>query len=566
MEKPTNGKTGRARSGIRRRAEAKAKAGGLPALNAPSPEEARRLLHELRVHQIELEMQNEELRQAQVDMEASRARYFDLYDLAPVSYFTLNGKGLILEANRTASKLVGMTQAQLVKQPLSRFILPEDQDIYYRHRRQLLETGARQECEFRIKAGDGDPRWVQVVASVERDGAGSPVCRVVASDITLAREAEQESRKAHEREREAWKYRELVENASSIIMRTTPDHTITFFNEYAQRFFGYSGEEILGKNVIGTIVPEVDSAGRDMRQMVREITAQPELHARNENENMCKDGRRVWVKWANKAIRDAQGNILELLCVGMDITQRRTLEEDALNHQRRLREFASRLVAAEEEERWRISRYIHDEIIQNLALANIQMGGMLNPLAAGKLEKETKQLGKVRELLNEAIDGCRMVMGDLTPSLLYELGLGAALADLAQKLGKKHQVPIAVKVDELPETMENSLRGLLFVSTRELVFNALKHAGRCKIRVAASGRGNELVIQVADNGKGFDMSGTDTQPARHHGFGLFSIRQRLEGLGGRLEINSIPGKGTSATISVPRSNTQRHHRPRAAER
>jgi PAS domain-containing protein len=106
-----------------------------------SPRSAR-ALHELRVHQIELEMQNEELRRTQEELEASRERYFDLYDLAPVGYFTLSEQGLILEANLTAAKLLGVARSALVKQPLSRFILPEDQDIHYLHRKALLETGA----------------------------------------------------------------------------------------------------------------------------------------------------------------------------------------------------------------------------------------------------------------------------------------------------------------------------------------------------------------------------------------------------------------------------------------
>ena len=122
-----------------------------------SPEEAGRLLHELQVHQIELEMQNEELRRAQGELEASRARYFDLYDLAPVGYFTLSEQGLILEANLTAAAMLGVGRGDLVKQPFTRFILPEDQDIYYRHRKQLFETGSPQVCDLRMLRADAAP-------------------------------------------------------------------------------------------------------------------------------------------------------------------------------------------------------------------------------------------------------------------------------------------------------------------------------------------------------------------------------------------------------------------------
>jgi PAS domain-containing protein len=104
-----------------------------------SPEEARQVLHELQVHQIELEMQNEELRTAQEELDSARARYFDLYDLAPVGYSTISESGLILEANLTAATMLGMARGALVKQSFGRFILKEDQDIYYLHRKRLLD-------------------------------------------------------------------------------------------------------------------------------------------------------------------------------------------------------------------------------------------------------------------------------------------------------------------------------------------------------------------------------------------------------------------------------------------
>ena len=144
---------------LRRRAEEKAHTDEAQAQKPLSPKEAGRLLHELQVHQIELEMQNEELRRAQGELEAARARYFDLFDLAPVGYFTLSEQGLILEANLTAAGLLGVERRDLVKKPLTRFILPEDQDIYYRHRKQLFETGTPQVYDLRVLRADADPFW-----------------------------------------------------------------------------------------------------------------------------------------------------------------------------------------------------------------------------------------------------------------------------------------------------------------------------------------------------------------------------------------------------------------------
>ena len=122
------------------------------------------------------------------------------------------------------------------------------------------------------------------------------------------------------------KYRELVQNANSIILKMDPEGKVTFFNEFAQTFFGYIEEEMLGRNVVGTIIPETGSSGLDLDFMIKDIGINPEKFITNENENMRRNGERVWVAWTNKAIRDGNGKIIEILCIGNDITERRRLE------------------------------------------------------------------------------------------------------------------------------------------------------------------------------------------------------------------------------------------------
>jgi PAS domain S-box-containing protein len=159
-------------------------------LETLSPAQVRAMLHELRVHQIELEMQNEELRRTQVELDATRARYFDLYDLAPVGYCTLSAQGTLLEANLTAATLLGLSRPALIRQPISRFILTADQDLYYLYRKQLLvaseagAAGAAPSCELRMVRSDGTPFWAQLVASNAQDAEGVPVHRVMFSDVS----------------------------------------------------------------------------------------------------------------------------------------------------------------------------------------------------------------------------------------------------------------------------------------------------------------------------------------------------------------------------------------------
>lgn len=124
------------------------------------------------------------------------------------------------------------------------------------------------------------------------------------------------------------KYRELVESSNSIIMRRDVAGRITFFNEFAQKFFGYSQEEIIGKSVIGTIVPPVDSSGRDLGRMIEDIGKYPERYATNVNENMRSNGERVWIAWTNRPLLNDQGEVVELLCIGNDITDRKKAEEE----------------------------------------------------------------------------------------------------------------------------------------------------------------------------------------------------------------------------------------------
>ena len=184
---------------------------------ALSYEESRPVLHDLQVHQIELEMQNEDLRQTQAELEAARARYFDLYDLAPVGYFTISEQGLILEANFTAAMLFGVARGVLVKQPLTRFIVPEDQDSYYLHRKRLFATGAPQVMELRLRRQDGTQFWARFEATTSRDADGATeVCRAVVSDISERKCVEQERLRFEQELRQAQKAESLARMAGAI--------------------------------------------------------------------------------------------------------------------------------------------------------------------------------------------------------------------------------------------------------------------------------------------------------------------------------------------------------------
>ena len=152
-----------------------------------SPTLVLKKLHELQVHQIELEMQNEELRQTQLQLEAMRARYFDLYDLAPISYCTVNEAGLIVEANLAAAELLGEVRSRLVGQRISSYISKAYQDSYYLSRKLLRADGERQNCELHLTRPDGVALWVQMSITFLKDSHGESLQYMVLTDITSAK-------------------------------------------------------------------------------------------------------------------------------------------------------------------------------------------------------------------------------------------------------------------------------------------------------------------------------------------------------------------------------------------
>ena len=176
---------------------------GLPHL---SPNEAQHVIHELQVHQVELEMQNDELLRIQAELETARAHYFDLYHLAPIGYCILSKEGLILEANLTAVSMLGLALSTLVKKPISRFILKDDQDIYYLHRKMLYSTNRSIACELRMVKKDGTPFWVQLTSAppdLRPTCDREPACRLVMSDITERKTLEAENARLQDQLRQA---------------------------------------------------------------------------------------------------------------------------------------------------------------------------------------------------------------------------------------------------------------------------------------------------------------------------------------------------------------------------
>jgi two-component system cell cycle sensor histidine kinase/response regulator CckA len=203
---------------LRQRAEAEANAAAarLASFSVSSTDEAEKLLHELQVHQIELELQNDELRRSQEELELARARYFELYDLAPVGYVSIGERGLVQEANLTASNLLDVPRSALIDQPWTRFVCAEDQDVYFMHRKRVFTDGAPHGCELRLLKNNGEAIWVHLEARLAPGEGRGRSARTVVSDITQRKRAEETLRASELR------HRTLFENSSSALLTLAP--------------------------------------------------------------------------------------------------------------------------------------------------------------------------------------------------------------------------------------------------------------------------------------------------------------------------------------------------------
>jgi CheY-like chemotaxis protein len=234
----------------------------------------------------------------------------------------------------------------------------------------------------------------------------------------------------------------------------------------------------------------------------------------------------------------------------LQVSLRRAYEE-AEHRAGQLRALTAELAQAEQRERRRMAQLLHDHLQQLLVAARVKLL-MLSREDQGKARSDAHQT--VIDLLDQCIAESRSLTVELSPPILYDAGLAAAFHWLARWMQQKHGFAVEVRVEDKAEVADEGVRMFLFEATRELLFNAVKHARVDGATVTITKAPNEMLkIEVHDSGIGFDPSRLEDQAASLGAFGLFNIRERLDLLGGSLEIETSPGRGTRAAILSPLS-------------
>jgi PAS domain S-box-containing protein len=529
-----------------------------------SPAEAKRLLHELQVHQIELELQNEELRRAQVALEDSRARYFDLYDLAPVGYFTLDGSGVILEANLTGATLLGVTRDALVGQPLSRFITGDDADVFYIHHRQLVSTGTPQACELRMSRKGATPftAWLEATAVASEDGP--PACRVVISDISERKDAEERLRQKKNLLHTAGKMAQLGGWAIKL-----PRNELTWTDETCALLDFPNGTAL----PLAQALLLFPTASRRIFSGALESCARDGTPFDCELEIRTAKRRRIHVRAIGQAMRDEHGDITRIEGALQDITERRKAEQVRMSLEAQLRE-SQKMEAIGT----LASGIAHDfnnilaTILGNIDLARQDAGANWQALVS--LDEIQKAGYRARDLVQQILTFSRR-----QPTSHRVISLASAVEEAVRLL--RATLPGGVRIEcrcaaDTPSVLADPTQ------VQQVILNLGTNAAHAmegrpgRIDVLVEGvtqdeasasspslrPGRYARVVVSDTGHGMDRATlrrifepffTTKAPGKGTGLGLSVAHGIMQAHEGAIVTHSEPGKGSSFELYFPRA-------------
>ena len=576
---------------IRRRAEAKVREEQLPPEDfaALSGKEIEQLFHELRVQQIQLEMQNEELRRAHAELEATRARYFDLYDLAPVGYLTLSDKGVILEANLTAANFLGVSRCKLTNRHLTPFLYQEDQDAFYLHCKQGGCQCEPYMCEARMVRQDGTVFWAQMAITGIRQDEGPALYRIGLSNITAQKEMEQALRESErqrhlEQELANAQLKEQAESLASIYKALDSvglivcdlienDARIRIFNSGAENLFGWRQDEAAGKSITLIYPPE----------LVGIMPARVEKLSRGEAMQafdmwlVRRSGERFPAIISVHPFDYREGRFHQSVGVFRDIS---TLKQVQAQLESVNEELERRVEQRTRELQETHKQYLHAEKLSAIGKLSASIAHEFNnPLQSilsilkglkkrAILEEEDKALldaaigegDRIKDLIRSLQDFNRPSSGQMSPMDVHK-SLDALLllhkndfkgkritvkCDYAQGLPRILAVP-----DQIKQVLLNLLTnaadachlpgGVITVSTR------LEGADRVAVAIKDTGVG----IQPEDMERIFQPFYTTKPAVKGTGLGLSVSYGIVNNHGGEIRVNSRPGEGATFTVVLP---------------
>jgi PAS domain S-box-containing protein len=529
------------------------------------------LLHELEVHQIELEMQNTELRSARDELEVLLDKYTELYDFAPVGYFTLGADGTIRLANLTAATMVGIGRSNLIGRSFAMLVAPGQRTGFKAFLKQVFETETKQSGEFELAEAKLGTRVVTIEARRCPDGLK---CSAMILDITGRREALEAMRLSEIR------YRRLFEAAQDGVLIIDPSTgRIIDANPFMTRLLGYSRQQLIGKELFEIGLLKDEAASRQMFRKLRrshevryeDLPLRSQAGRHQEVEVVAnlyhEDGAPViQCNIRDISIRKLAENMsLQNVKLNMEIARRKVVEQDLRANrkeqsrllrqsrlqQKQLRDLSHRILHAQEEERKRISRELHDVIAQSLVGINVHLA-MLDQGCLASPEIFRQQISSTRLLVEKAVKIVHDFARELRPTMLDDLGLIPALQVSLKQFMADTGIRVSLKAFAKIDQSKIKVRTVLYRIAQEALTNVARHAKASHVDVSIESVDDVIRMTIKDNGRGFQVSGKAGSTKKNR-LGLIGMRERAEMMGGSFQVDSSPGGSTTVQVEIPSS-------------
>ena len=481
--------------------------------------------------------------QAETRHEQVEELYETLTDSSPVGVYIYQ-EGKFKFVNRQFRIHTGFSEEELKTRAPRELIHPEDRASARQSAIEMLKGQRVSPYEFRVISRSGKTLWaMETVTSIVYNGKRATLGNFM--DITERKQAEEALRESEER------YSALVNLGGrvgeAIIMLQDKDGVYsiqTFVSDEWPRITGYSKKELLGMSFLDLLHPRYREAS--LKRHKRKISGET-MPGLFEMSIIKKDGSEVPIE-VTSAYTTYKGERVNVAFI-RDITGRKEAESKLLDYQHELRSLAAELSLAEERERHIIATELHDRVSQSLAICNIKLGALLE--LSSSTHYLTKSLNELRALISQMIKETRSLSFSISSPLLYVFGLDAAIEQLAEDMQEQYAIVFDYEASKQLQPLDDDVRVLLYRTVYEIFNNILKHAQAHYVKVSMKQLGGYLRITIDDDGVGFDTSQLNDSMRKSKGFGLFSVRERLSYIGGRIDIESGKGNGTKVVITAP---------------
>jgi PAS domain S-box-containing protein len=494
-----------------------------------------KFIEELKVLHIELQHQNEELRESGKRLEESQAQYAELFHSAPVGYVTLDSQGIIIQANQTAGRMLDVPMARLEGRRFSKFIDASDHPNYFSLIRQYIEgKTSRQSAELRMLKNSAVPFDVEIKVGtfVARDKQFEG-WRVIFWDISERKRAGKALQQSED------VYRSIFKAArDAIIITDTDTGQIMDVNDYACEMYGYSYKEMLDLKLFELSAEQAET----LRAATVELSWIPVRYHRS------KDGAIFPVEISASYLTFGEHRLST--SVIRDISKRLRKERALQKSEENLRYLSARLLSIQEKERQTLAKELHDEVTTPLSAIKYYAENLFDQSDIKERDdaRETK-FKRMIHIIQDTMEASQRLMTNLRPSVLDDFGLIATIKWLCRQLRKGYEeLEINLEVEVQESEVPQNLKSTLFRIAREAIENAARHSRAKHLKIALSSIGGRLQLTIEDDGIGFDHSPSDIYG---EGFGILSMKERAELAGGLFSLETAIGRGTTVLVSWP---------------